>query len=64
MIALPETDFQKQFRERKEREEAEKERLHMVILGKTYKRFLSLGRNPVTGKLLKDSPYYGTLGRS
>jgi len=64
MVTLPETDFQKQYRERKEREDAEKERLHMVILEKTYKRLLSTGRNPETGRLLKDSPYYGTLGRA
>jgi len=57
-----ETLAQKQYRERKEREQAEKARLHAELQSKTYKRMLSMGVNPETGADLKTSPYFGTMG--
>ena len=60
---ITETHTQRLEREEKERG-AEKERLHLEVLGKTYKRLLSAGLNPVTGASLKAEPYYGTLGRA
>jgi len=56
MVALPETDFQRQYRERKEREDAEKKRMYEEVLAKTNKRLLSMGFNPKSGKRLNPSP--------
>jgi len=62
MVTPTETYAQEQSRERKEREQAEKARLHAEVLGKTHKRMLSMGVNPETGASLATSPYFGTMG--